>query len=156
MLRQRFASVTFIGSVEDVRPYMASARIALVPDELGGFKLKGLDYVFSRLPVLAMCWAGEIEAGEKAVAPLRALGKPIADVIGPMPYAGWQSAFDPLLAPGARNYWKSHDFTKLDDGFFRVLLEAGNATTGEQFRRVVSGAGVRRHGGRLRCPIPTS
>ena len=42
--------------------------------------------------------------------PLRALGKPIADVIGPHSFAGWQTALDPLLTPGARNYWKSHSF----------------------------------------------
>ena len=53
-LRRRHTSVTFVGPVEDVRPYMAAARIALVPDLLGGFKLKGLDYVFNRIPVLAM------------------------------------------------------------------------------------------------------
>jgi len=53
-LRQRFPTVRFEGRVDDVRPYLADARLALVPDELGGFKLKGLDYVFSRLPVLAM------------------------------------------------------------------------------------------------------
>jgi glycosyltransferase involved in cell wall biosynthesis len=53
-LRQRFPTVRFEGRVDDVRPYMAKARLALVPDELGGFKLKGLDYVFNRLPILAM------------------------------------------------------------------------------------------------------
>jgi hypothetical protein len=53
-LRQRFPSVRFEGRVEDVRPYMANARMALVPDELGGFKLKGLDYVFNRLPIASM------------------------------------------------------------------------------------------------------
>jgi glycosyltransferase involved in cell wall biosynthesis len=53
-LRSRFPTVAFVGRVADVRPYMADARIALVPDELGGFKLKGLDYVFNRLPILAM------------------------------------------------------------------------------------------------------
>jgi glycosyltransferase involved in cell wall biosynthesis len=53
-LRRRHPSVTFVGPVEDVRPYMAAARIALVPDLLGGFKLKGLDYVFNRIPILAM------------------------------------------------------------------------------------------------------
>jgi glycosyltransferase involved in cell wall biosynthesis len=53
-LRQRFPAVRFEGRVDDVRPYMANARMALVPDELGGFKLKGLDYVFNRLPILAM------------------------------------------------------------------------------------------------------
>ena len=53
-LRRRFPSVDFVGPVTDVRPYMQNARIALVPDLLGGFKLKGLDYVFNRLPILAM------------------------------------------------------------------------------------------------------
>jgi glycosyltransferase involved in cell wall biosynthesis len=53
-LRSRFPAVSFVGPVEDVRPYMAAARIALVPDLLGGFKLKGLDYVFNRVPILAM------------------------------------------------------------------------------------------------------
>jgi hypothetical protein len=53
-LRARYPSVTFVGPVDDVRPYMAAARIALVPDLLGGFKLKGLDYVFNRMPILSM------------------------------------------------------------------------------------------------------
>ena len=74
--------------------------------------------------VFAVCAVGDMQKAEKAVAPLRALGKPIADVIGPHPFAGWQTAFDPLLTPGARNYWKSHDFKKLDDGFIRVLIDA--------------------------------
>ena len=60
--------------------------------------------------VFAVCYAGDMDEGERALAPLRALGKPMADVVGPQPYAGWQTAFDPLLTPGARNYWKSHDF----------------------------------------------
>ena len=53
-LRRRFPSVDFVGRVDDVRPYMRQARLALVPDLLGGFKLKGLDYVFNRLPIVAM------------------------------------------------------------------------------------------------------
>lgn len=53
-LRARYPSVTFVGPVDDVRPFMADARIALVPDMLGGFKLKGLDYVFNRIPILSM------------------------------------------------------------------------------------------------------
>ena len=60
--------------------------------------------------VFAVCYVGDAAEGDKALAELRALGRPIADVIGPTPFAGWQQAFDPLLTPGARNYWKSHDF----------------------------------------------
>jgi len=53
-LRRRFPSVDFVGPVADIRRYLRDARVALVPDQLGGFKLKGLDYVFHRLPILAM------------------------------------------------------------------------------------------------------
>lgn len=74
--------------------------------------------------VLALCYVGDLEKGRKAVAPLQALSKPIADVVGPAPFAGWQTAFDPLLAPGSRNYWKSHDFVKLSDELIDILLEA--------------------------------
>ncbi len=35
--------------------------------------------------------------------------------IGIQPYVEWQQAFDPLLTPGARNYWKTHNFTELSD-----------------------------------------
>lgn len=74
--------------------------------------------------VLALCYAGDMAQGEKAAAPLRALGKPIADVVGPHPFVGWQTAFDPLLTPGARNYWKSHDFIELSDGFLELVRDA--------------------------------
>jgi len=74
--------------------------------------------------VLAMCYCGDIAAGEKAAARLRAIGKPIADVVGPVPFTGWQQAFDPLLTPGARNYWKSQDFAALSDAAIDVLLKA--------------------------------
>jgi FAD/FMN-containing dehydrogenase len=74
--------------------------------------------------VLAMCYYGGIEAGETATAGLRAIGKPIADVVAPHSFVDWQRAFDPLLAPGARNYWKSHDFQELSDQAIEVLTGA--------------------------------
>jgi FAD/FMN-containing dehydrogenase len=40
-----------------------------------------------RLVIFAlMVYAGEVKAGERAVAPFRALAKPIADMLGPKPY----------------------------------------------------------------------
>lgn len=74
--------------------------------------------------VLAMCYCGDLAAGEKATARLRAIGQPIADVVAPHPFVGWQQALDPLLTPGARNYWKSHDFTALSDATIDLLLGA--------------------------------
>ena len=72
---------------------------------------------------LAMCWSGDLAEGERVAAPLRSFGKPLADVVAPHPYADWQTALDPLLTPGFRNYWKSHDFRELSDGLIEVLLE---------------------------------
>ena len=71
--------------------------------------------------------AGDMKEGEKALEELRGLGQPIADVIGPHPYAGWQQAFDPLLTPGARNYWKSNDFLQLTDEVIDSALAAVTA-----------------------------
>ena len=36
----------------------------------------------------------------------------------------WQQAFDPLLTPGARNYWKSHNFRDLPDALLDLLVDA--------------------------------
>ena len=74
--------------------------------------------------IFAACYSGDIKEGEKAMKGLRTLGKPIVDVISPHPFTGWQAAFDPLLTPGARNYWKSHDFTDLSDAAIKVVLDA--------------------------------
>ena len=35
---------------------------------------------------ILVCWTGSIEEGEKALAPLRTLATPVADVVSPMPY----------------------------------------------------------------------
>jgi glycosyltransferase involved in cell wall biosynthesis len=53
-LRARFPATKFTGRVPEVASHIAAARLALVPDTLGGFKLKTLDYVFNRLPILAI------------------------------------------------------------------------------------------------------
>ncbi len=76
--------------------------------------------------ILAICYCGDMAAGEKAAAGLRSIGKPIADVVGPHPFVNWEQAFDPLLAPGARNYWKSHDFADLSDAAIGILIDAAS------------------------------
>ena len=54
-LRSRFPWVVFSGFVDDLDKEFRNARIALVPEEIGGgFKLKTLDYIFSRVPVAAV------------------------------------------------------------------------------------------------------
>lgn len=74
--------------------------------------------------LFAACLCEETQAGQKSVKELQALGDPIVDVIGPHPFAGWQAAFDPLLTPGARNYWKSHDLMSLPTEATDVIIDA--------------------------------
>jgi hypothetical protein len=73
--------------------------------------------------VIAAIYAGDIKDGEKALEPLRKFGQPIADVIGAVPFEGWQQSLDPLLTPGFRNYWKSHNFATLSNELMDTLLD---------------------------------
>jgi len=73
--------------------------------------------------VLAIFYAGDIAEGERLISPLRSFGDAYGEHIGAQPYAQWQQAFDPLLTPGARNYWKSHNFTELSDGALDSMIE---------------------------------
>lgn len=82
--------------------------------------------------VLAVFHIGKSEDAEKLFAPIRGFGNPYGEHVGPVPYAAWQQAFDPLLTPGARNYWKSHNFTELSGGALKVIVEnAGKLPTGQ-------------------------
>jgi FAD/FMN-containing dehydrogenase len=65
--------------------------------------------------VLALLYAGKPEEGRRLIEPLRCLGTAAGEAVGVQPFVAWQSAFDPLLRPAARNYWKSHDFAALTD-----------------------------------------
>ena len=73
--------------------------------------------------VFAVFYAGDPSEGPALVAPLQRFGRAHGEHFGVQPYTAWQQAFDPLLTPGARNYWKSHNFTTLADGVFDTLVE---------------------------------
>ena len=106
--------------------------VASAPEELSVWAVLRLAPPLPFLPkevhgkeivVLAVFYCGDIGAGEKVIAPLRRFGKAHGEHIGVQPYAQWQKAFDPLLTPGARNYWKSHNFRELRDGALDTMIE---------------------------------
>jgi hypothetical protein len=74
--------------------------------------------------VLACFYDGDSDTALPLLEPLQGFGTPHGIHLGPTPYVGWQQAFDPLLTPGARNYWKSHNFTELSDGLFDATIAA--------------------------------
>jgi FAD/FMN-containing dehydrogenase len=73
--------------------------------------------------VLPVFYSGAVADAEKLIAPLRAFGEAHGEHFGAQPYVAWQKAFDPLLTPGARNYWKSHNFTELGDAALNSIIE---------------------------------
>jgi FAD/FMN-containing dehydrogenase len=75
------------------------------------------------IAALALIYAGDPKKGESLIEPLRKFGTPAGEHVGVQPYAAWQQAFDGLLTAGARNYWKSHNFSTLQDGLFDTMIE---------------------------------
>ena len=72
--------------------------------------------------VLALIYAGDPKQGQPLIEPLRKFGTVLGEHVGVQPYVVWQQAFDPLLTAGARNYWKSHNFSTLEDGLFDTVI----------------------------------
>jgi len=78
---------------------------------------------------LVLAWAGDIAAGERATAPLRSVGSPLADVVRPIPYLALQTMLDGGAPPGRHYYWKAHRLPTLSDAAIEVLLERARAFT---------------------------
>jgi hypothetical protein len=75
-----------------------------------------------RIVIIPGVYAGSVEDGERAMRPLRQLGEPVADLMGPLPYVAMQSLLDPLWGPGAHNYFKSGWLRGLDDRAIDTLV----------------------------------
>jgi FAD/FMN-containing dehydrogenase len=93
--------------------------------------------------VLAVFYAGDNTKGQKLIEPLRSFGDAHGEHIVAQPYAQWQKAFDPLVTPGARNYWKSHNFKELSNGALDSIIQfAGKLPTAqcEIFLALIAGA----------------
>jgi FAD/FMN-containing dehydrogenase len=96
--------------------------------------------------ILPVFYLGDSIEGEQLIEPLRSFGDACGEHIGVQPYVQWQQAFDPLLTRGARNYWKSHNFTELSDGALDAIVEFAGKLPSPQceiFIGCISGASNR-------------
>jgi FAD/FMN-containing dehydrogenase len=75
-----------------------------VPDHLKGQTVLGV----------AAIYVGDVNEGERAVAPLKDLG-PEVDLIQPMPYTAFQAIVDATAPPGMRSYWRGEYMNELTD-----------------------------------------
>jgi FAD/FMN-containing dehydrogenase len=108
--------------------------IADAPEELGCFPAYQIAPPLPFIPedrhgepLIAMvtCWAGDLDAGEKALQPIRDLAPRVAEFVGVMPYPALNSAFDALVPPGLQHYWKANFVTELTDDAIAAHLEHG-------------------------------
>ena len=73
---------------------------------------------------LILGYNGPIEEGVKVLAPARQFGKPIADLVGPVPYKARQTMLDdPNAVHGLHRYWRSAFTEQISDGLIDVLVE---------------------------------
>jgi len=74
-----------------------------------------------RVLAVVPAWAGDPDEAEQAVAPLRALGDPVLDGYGPIPYVALQSMIDESAPHGIhqRNF---ADHVELSDGAIDALV----------------------------------
>jgi hypothetical protein len=73
--------------------------------------------------VVACCWAGDIEEGERFIRPLKAFGSPVLDACVPKPFLTHQAMFDPSFPKGRWYYFKSCDVAELTDEIIDITVE---------------------------------
>jgi FAD/FMN-containing dehydrogenase len=70
-----------------------------------------------------------LSEGERLLAPLRAFGPPMADLVTRMPYVALQRMFDAATPYGIRSYWKSTFLRSLPDDAIDAFVQCAAART---------------------------
>jgi FAD/FMN-containing dehydrogenase len=113
----------FAPAAPDEVGIMANLRLApalpSIPEELRG----------RPIVALVVCYAGPVEEGEQALRPVRALGAPVLDTVGPKPYAEHQSMFDAAYPHGRHYYWKAWKLPPLTDAAIDTIVDQAAAIT---------------------------
>ena len=79
---------------------------------------------------LIVCWTGELDEGERVLAPIREVAQPMMDMVQPMPYVALQSMLDGGVPPGTRAYMKAEFLPELGDELIEKLAAHGSSRPG--------------------------
>jgi FAD/FMN-containing dehydrogenase len=93
------------------------------PDELGSLVALGTLPDGTQAAVLLAGYTGPLAEGEALLRPLRKFGPPLADQLGPSPYAALQGISEHFNPRGQRNYLKTNYLTALSDDAIDILVE---------------------------------
>jgi len=69
------------------------------------------------------CYTGPAENAESTFAPIRRIGPPALDLVGPLPFPVLQSMFDPLVPKGIQSYWRADFVKELSDDAIALHFE---------------------------------
>ena len=72
--------------------------------------------------VVAVAWSGDLDEGDRVLAPLRAGCPPLLDLVAPMPYVALQSMLDETAPHGRHYYDRLHYLPEVGDAFIDELL----------------------------------
>jgi FAD/FMN-containing dehydrogenase len=103
-----------------LREFNASA-----PDELTSFAALLTTPDGMRAFGIIVAYAGaDLAEGERLLAPLRAYGPPLADMVGPMPYTALQTILDEGFPAGLPVYWRANFVNGLHDELIDALCDS--------------------------------
>ena len=110
-------------SFEDTKEVLQAFRdvAETLPDPLTVYPCLIFDEGSRPVLCLAACYAGPVQDGERAAAPLRHVGRFIRDDLAPRPFVAWQSIMDAARPAGRGCAIRSHFLARIDDGFIDVV-----------------------------------
>ena len=79
---------------------------------------------------LIVCWSGDMDEGERVLAPIREVAQPVMDMVQPIPYTALQSMLDAGGPPGVRAYMKAEFLPELSDEAIAKLADHGASRPG--------------------------
>jgi len=103
---------------EEVSGFLAFLTVPpapLFPPHLHRRKMCGIMWVSTAVP----------DQADKLTKPMRSVGTPALDHVGPMPFPAVQSLFDPLYPPGLQQYWRGDFVRELSDEAISKHVEFG-------------------------------
>jgi hypothetical protein len=72
---------------------------------------------------LVLVWSGDPAEGQRAVAPLLEVARPVAELVRPVPYLAIQSMLDGGAPHGRHYYWRSHRLHDLSGEVVEVFTD---------------------------------
>ncbi len=74
---------------------------------------------------IVWCYTGPLEKAESVFKPIRKLGTPLLDMVGPIPFPSLQSMFDAIYPPGLQWYWRADFVNELSDEAIALHVKHG-------------------------------